>query len=167
MAGTACATNCTNGLAGSFTGDVSVTGNLNVSGRKHFKIDHPLDPAKKYLYHASLESSEVLNFYSGNATLDANGETTVQLPNWFEALNRDFRYQLTAIGAAAPACTSRKRFKITGSGLPVVLRPRRFPGRWPLFVKTHGRDRIRWRWRCKSPLGNAVTTSTLSSSGRL
>jgi hypothetical protein len=90
-----------NGLAGSFTGDVSVTGNLNVSGTKHFKIDHPLDPANKYLYHASLESSEVLNFYSGNATLDANGETTVQLPNWFEALNRDFRYQLTAIGAAA------------------------------------------------------------------
>ena len=101
MAGTGCNL-CTNGLAGSFTGDVSVSGNLTVSGTKHFKIDHPLDPANKYLYHASLESSEVLNFYSGNATLDANGEATVQLPNWFEALNRDFRYQLTAIGAAAP-----------------------------------------------------------------
>jgi len=84
------------------TAEGRVTGNLTVSGTKSFKIDHPLDPANKYLYHASLESSEVLNFYSGNATLDAKGEATVQLPNWFEALNRDFRYQLTAIGAAAP-----------------------------------------------------------------
>lgn len=97
-----CSPVCTNGLAGSFTGDVSISGNLNVSGTKSFKIDHPLDPANKYLYHAALESSEVLNLYSGNVALDANGEATVQLPLWFEALNRDFRYQLTAIGSAAP-----------------------------------------------------------------
>jgi hypothetical protein len=95
-------TGSANGKAGSFTGDVSISGNLNVSGTKSFKIDHPLDPANKYLYHAALESSEVLNLYSGNATLDAGGEATVQLPSWFEALNQDFRYQLTAIGAAAP-----------------------------------------------------------------
>jgi trimeric autotransporter adhesin len=95
-------TGSANGNAGSFTGDVSISGNLNVSGTKSFKIDHPLDPANKYLYHAALESSEVLNLYSGNATLDASGEATVQLPDWFQALNRDFRYQLTAIGGAAP-----------------------------------------------------------------
>lgn len=100
-AGTGCS-GCPNGLAGSFTGDVSISGNLNVSGTKSFKIDHPLDPANKYLYHAALESSEVLNLYSGNTTLDASGEATVQLPNWLQALNQDFRYQLTAIGAAAP-----------------------------------------------------------------
>jgi hypothetical protein len=81
---------------------VNISGSLNVSGTKFFRIDHPLDPANKYLYHAALESSEVLNLYTGNATLDANGEAAVQLPDWFEALNRDFRYQLTAIGAAAP-----------------------------------------------------------------
>ncbi len=102
IAGTGCGSGCTNGLAGSFTGEVSVTGNLTVSGTKHFKIDHPLDPANKYLYHASIESSEVLNLYSGNVTLGSSGEATVQLPDWFEALNKDFRYQLTAIGAAAP-----------------------------------------------------------------
>lgn len=90
------------GLAGSFTGEVSITGNLTVSGTKHFKIDHPLDPANKYLYHASIESSEVLNLYSGNIILDGNGEASVQLPEWFESLNKDFRYQLTAIGGAAP-----------------------------------------------------------------
>jgi hypothetical protein len=92
----------TNGLAGSFTGDVHISGNLSVSGTKSFRIDHPLDPTNKYLYHAALESSEVLNLYSGNVVLDGNGEGTVQLPDWFETVNRDFRYQLTAIGAPAP-----------------------------------------------------------------
>ena len=91
-----------NGNAGSFTGNVEVSGNLHVSGTKSFKIDHPLDPANKYLYHAALESSEVLNLYTGNAVLDADGGATVQFPDWFETLNRDFRYQLTAIGAPAP-----------------------------------------------------------------
>jgi hypothetical protein len=100
-AGTGCS-GCSNGLAGSFTGEVSISGNLSVSGTKSFKIDHPLDPANKYLYHAALESSEVLNLYSGNATLDAGGEARVQLPDWVQVLNRDFRYQLTAIGTAAP-----------------------------------------------------------------
>ena len=90
------------GLAGSFAGNVHISGNLDVSGTKSFRVDHPLEPAKKYLYHAALESSEVLNFYTGNAVLDANGEATVQLPDWFEALNGDFRYQLTPIGAGAP-----------------------------------------------------------------
>jgi hypothetical protein len=90
------------GFAGSFTGDVNISGSLNVSGTKFFRIDHPLDPANKYLYHAALESSEVLNLYTGNVVLDANGEAAVQLPAWFEALNGDFRYQLTAIGAPAP-----------------------------------------------------------------
>jgi hypothetical protein len=90
------------GLAGSFTGDVSVTGNLTVSGTKSFKIDHPLDPANRYLYHASVESSEVLNLYSGNVVLDGAGEAQVQLPQWLESVNKDFRYQLTAIGGAAP-----------------------------------------------------------------
>jgi trimeric autotransporter adhesin len=110
---------CPNGLAGSFIGDVYVSGNLNVSGTKSFRVDHPLDPANKYLYHAALESSEVLNLYSGNTVLDANGETNVQLPDWFEALNRDFRYQLTAIGAAAPNLhiaqeIQNRSFKIAG-----------------------------------------------------
>src|SRR5262249_8174168 len=95
-------TGTTSGLAGAFTGDVEISGNLKGSGTKSFRIDHPLDPANKYLYHATLESSEVLNLYTGNTVLDANGEAAVQLPEWFEVLNRDFRYQLTAIGGAAP-----------------------------------------------------------------
>jgi hypothetical protein len=59
-----------NGRAGSFEGDVEILGALNVTGTKNFKIDHPLDPENKYLYHAAIESSEVLNIYSGNVRVD-------------------------------------------------------------------------------------------------
>ncbi len=107
------------GLAGDFFGNVSIAGDLNVTGTKNFKIDHPLDPANKYLLHAAIESSEVLNVYSGNAKLDNQGGAVVTLPEWFEAINRDFRYTLTAIGAPAPGLyiaekISGNRFKIAG-----------------------------------------------------
>jgi hypothetical protein len=78
---------------------VSITGTLSATGTKNFRIDHPLDPANKYLTHAAIESSEVLNLYSGNAILDDSGAAVVQLPDWFETINKDFRYQLTPIGA--------------------------------------------------------------------
>jgi len=75
---------------------------------KDFKMDHPLDPANKYLFHASVESSEMMNIYTGNITTDSQGEATVQLPEWFEVLNTDFRYQLTVIGQFAQAIVARK-----------------------------------------------------------
>ena len=81
------------------SGDVNITGNLSATGTKNFRIDHPLDPANKYLLHAAVESSEVLNLYSGNIVLDASGEAVVKLPDWFGVINKDFRYQLTPIGA--------------------------------------------------------------------
>jgi hypothetical protein len=89
------------GLAGFFSGNIQVTGTI-FAGVKDFMIDHPLDPANKYLYHTSVESSEMLNLYAGNAILGAGGEIAVQLPEWFDAENTDFRYQLTAIGVPAP-----------------------------------------------------------------
>ena len=106
------------GLAGYFQGAVEVSGNFSVSGggTKNFKIDHPLDPENKYLYHAAIESSEVLNIYSGNTTTDGNGDAVVTLPDWFEALNRDFRYQLTVVGTLAQAIVAdevkNNQFKI-------------------------------------------------------
>ena len=39
----------------------------------------------------------------GNVVLDADGTAIVNLPDWFEALNTEFRYQLTPIGGAAPS----------------------------------------------------------------
>jgi hypothetical protein len=70
-------------------------------GACEFKIDHPLDPENKYLYHTSMESSEMLNCYSGNVTVGRGGTARVVLPEWFEAINKDCRYQLTSIGSPA------------------------------------------------------------------
>ena len=88
--------------AGYFSEDVNIGGNLNVSGTKNFRIDHPFDPTGSYLVHAAVESSEVLNQYSGTANLDEDGTVRIELESWFGAINTDLRYQLTAIGAAAP-----------------------------------------------------------------
>jgi hypothetical protein len=106
----ACAPNF---LAGYFVGNVAVTGNLSKGGGS-FKIDHPLDPANKYLYHSFVESPDMMNIYNGNVTTDANGSATVTLPDYFEALNRDFRYQLTVIGQFAQAIVATK---IQGRGV--------------------------------------------------
>jgi hypothetical protein len=87
--------------AGIFVGNVSISGNLAKSSGS-FKIDHPLDPANKYLYHSFVESPDMKNIYDGVVTLDNNGAALVTMPEWFDALNQDFRYQLTAIGAPGP-----------------------------------------------------------------
>ena len=89
------------GYAGYFQGKVSVSGTLTKGGGA-FQIDHPLDPAGRILRHSFVESPDMMNVYNGNATLDAQGEAVVELPAYFEALNRDFRYQLTALGAPGP-----------------------------------------------------------------
>ncbi|MBN2464050.1 hypothetical protein JXD38_00295 [candidate division WOR-3 bacterium] len=82
--------------AGYFSGDVTVTGNLSKGGGS-FQIDHPLDPLNKYLLHSFVESPDMMNIYNGNVKTDTAGYATVTLPNWFETLNGDFRYQLTVI----------------------------------------------------------------------
>jgi hypothetical protein len=108
------------GDAAQFTGNVWVSGNLSKAAGS-FKIDHPLDPANKYLYHSFVESPDMKNIYDGVATLDSNGETTIQMPEWFGVLNRDFRYQITCIGGFAPVYIAEKltnnQFKI-GGGKP-------------------------------------------------
>jgi hypothetical protein len=88
--------------AGRFGGDVVVVGNLKVAWNKQFVIDHPLDPERRYLQHAAIESAELKTFYDGTVTLDDSGTARVDLPAWFAALNGDLRYGLTAIGAPAP-----------------------------------------------------------------
>ncbi len=87
--------------AGFFDGWVYVTGNLS-AGSKSFRIDDPMDPANSTLQHACVESDEYKNIYDGVVTLDAGGQASVTLPVWFDALNSNFRYQLTAIGSPAP-----------------------------------------------------------------
>ena len=95
------------GYAGYFQGNVKVTGTITTTG-KYFLIDHPADPANKLLRHMSIESDEMKNLYDGIVTTDSHGGATVRLPKWFEALNGDFRYQLTVIGDFAQAIVSEE-----------------------------------------------------------
>ncbi|MEK7716328.1 MAG: hypothetical protein AAB322_01095, partial [Pseudomonadota bacterium] len=97
----------TNGYAGSFSGDVYVQGNLSKSSGS-FKIDHPLDPANKYLAHSFVESPDMMNIYNGNVVTGPDGLASVELPAYFETLNRDFRYQLTVVGQFAQAIVAEK-----------------------------------------------------------
>ena len=109
------------------SGNGFLAGNLNVTGKVtkgsgSFKIDHPLDPESKYLSHSFVESPDMMDVYNGVVRLDAKGQAWVELPDYFEALNGDFRYQLTAIGAPAPHLyvareVSHNRFQI-GGGRP-------------------------------------------------
>ena len=70
--------------------------------RLAFKIDHPLDPHNKYLSHSFVESPDMKNIYDGVVVFDDKGGAEIKLPDWFGALNKDFRYQLTAMGAPGP-----------------------------------------------------------------
>jgi len=98
------------------TVQLHVNGDFTATGAKMFTIDHPLDPENKMLRHFAVESNEVMNSYSGNITTDASGKAVVQLPDYFESINKDFRYQLTVIGSFAQAIISKKisnnRFEI-------------------------------------------------------
>ena len=113
-----------NGLAGDFRGDVEVSGNLSKGGGS-FKIDHPLNPQNKYLYHSFVESPDMMNIYNGNVVTGGNGDATIELPAYFEALNRDFRYQLTVIGTFAQAIVADEikdnRFTIKTSAANVKV----------------------------------------------
>ena len=108
----------TTGYAVTVNGNVMIDGILQAQ-TKQFKIDHPLDPENKYLHHTSVESDAMLNLYNGNVVLGAEGGAWVALPAWFEALNGEFRYQLTPIGAPGPGLyvaeeIQGNRFKIAG-----------------------------------------------------
>jgi hypothetical protein len=98
-------------------GDLNVAGNLS-KGSGSFAIDHPLDPSNKVLRHSFVESPDMKNVYDGVIALDEKGEAIVTLPDYFEALNVNFRYQLTTIGDYAPVYIKEKisdnKFKIAG-----------------------------------------------------
>lgn len=109
----------TTGWAGWFDGNVNVTGSCCAAGMGTFKIDHPTDPQGKYLMQAAMQSPDLKTIYDGNVILDGKGEAVVELPDYFEALNRDFRYQFAPIGSPMPnlyiaAKVKNNHFKIAG-----------------------------------------------------
>jgi len=107
----------TGSYAGVFDGNVAVHGTLSKSAGS-FMIDHPLDRENKILRHSFVEAPEMLNIYSGTIKLDDRGEAWVALPKYFSALNKDYRYQLTNVGASAQTYVAEEvkdnKFKIAG-----------------------------------------------------
>jgi hypothetical protein len=105
-------------------GNAHVEGNLDVvgtisAGTKDFRIDHPHDPANKFLSHSCVESDARRTVYDGAVTLDGRGEATVNLPSWFDALNGQTRIQLTPIGPTerivyVKSEVSNNRFAVAG-----------------------------------------------------
>ncbi|CAA6830403.1 MAG: Unknown protein [uncultured Aureispira sp.] len=120
------------GVSG-FGGDFGVIGGTNggnnlglfsssdfaANGTKAFLIDHPLDPANKTLRHFCIESDEVLNMYRGMIELGTNGQAVIELPDYFDAININPSYQLTAIGTATQPYVlseiSNNQFVIAGA----------------------------------------------------
>ena len=115
--GTALYAQSTSGTAGFFSGNITVTGSVS-KGSGSFKIDHPLDPQNKYLYHSFVESPDMMNVYTGSAKIGEDGTAVVTLPSYFGALNIDYHYQLTCVGGYAQVYVAEEvknnQFKIAG-----------------------------------------------------
>jgi len=122
-------------------------GNFSASGTKSFRIDHPADPENRYLRHYCIEGPEPLNVYSGTVTSDDKGECWVHLPDYFESINKNFRYALTVVDDSdaetfVQAKVARKiknnAFKIRTSAPNVEVSWRVEAVRNDLYVRVHG-----------------------------
>ncbi|NOY50973.1 MAG: hypothetical protein GXO88_10485 [Chlorobi bacterium] len=122
---------------------IYANGDMGASGSKSFAIDHPLDPENKILKHYSIESPEVLNMYRGNIILDQKGEAVVRLPDYFNEININFSYQLTAVGMAAPGIfvkneiNEKGEFKIAGGNAGQKISWTVFADRNDPYMKTN------------------------------
>ena len=116
-------------------------GNFTCLGTKAFTIDHPLDPANKYLKHYTIESPEVLNMYRGNATCNPQGEAVITLPDYFSAVNINFSYHLTPIGAPAVLFIKQKvqdgKFTVAGGTPGMEFSWQLYAERNDVYVQQH------------------------------
>jgi hypothetical protein len=95
--------------AGTFNGNVTINGDLAVTGTKSgFRIDDPRAPTRRTLTHTPVETDELTVTYSGNVRTGADGRATVRLPEYAETLAGDWRYQLTPIGRFGQAIVERE-----------------------------------------------------------
>lgn len=120
-------------------------GNFGASGTKAFRIDHPSDPENKYLVHYSAEGPEPMNQYSGNVVTNAQGVAWVQLPEYFEQINRDFRYTLTILNEGDGFAQAKIWRKIKGNQFAIQTSSPNVEVSWEvkairndLWVQKHG-----------------------------
>lgn len=86
------------GQTSSATGyGVFSVGDMGTSGSKAFVIDHPADPENKYLRHYCAEGPVPLNIYQGEVTTDEKGYAWVELPSYYDLINKDPKIQLTVV----------------------------------------------------------------------
>jgi hypothetical protein len=121
---------------------VYALGRLAASGTKSFVMDHPQDPANRYLLHYCSEGPEPQNIYNGVVTLGADGTAVVALPDYFESVNSDYRYQLTTIGAPALVYIAKEiadnQFTIAGGTAGLKVSWQVTARRNDAFVRTFG-----------------------------
>jgi len=93
--------------------------------------------------------------YNGSVTTDGHGAAVITLPEYFAALNRDFRHQLTAIGQFAPAIAASeiadRRFTIQTDKPNVKVY-------WQATGKTSGPTGIAFRLKKTNPKASAAAT---------
>jgi hypothetical protein len=93
-------TNTAGGAAGYFEGALDVSG--TITSTDNVVEMEVTGYANNPVVHHSVNAPQQTNMYVGRVTLDASGEATVTLPDYFDDLNTDYTYQLTPIGGAAP-----------------------------------------------------------------
>ena len=104
------------GRDATFADDVDIGGTLSKSSGS-FRIDHPLKPETHFLFHSFVESPDMMNMYKGRGTI-TNGKCKIDLPDYFEVLNKDIEYNLTAIGQKINLWISKEvqnnKFEVSG-----------------------------------------------------
>jgi hypothetical protein len=118
-------------------------GRFAATGTKSFVIDHPFDPEGMTLSHYCTEGAEPLNVYRGNVVLNDRGEAWVSLPDYFEEINKDPSYTLTAVGSPMPALhiaaeVHQNRFQVAGGRAGGKISWRVEAVRNDRFVQTYG-----------------------------
>lgn len=123
------------------------SGDFVALGNKSFQIDHPLDPENRYLRHYCTESPMPQNSYSGTVTTGEDGRAWVTLPDYFESINKNVKYQLTVVDdAETPSFVQAKvgrevrgnRFLIMTSAPRTKVSWRIEADRNDLWVQRHG-----------------------------
>jgi hypothetical protein len=84
-----------------------------------FTIDHPTEPMDRILNHYFVESPEMVLIYRGVAIIGSDGRAEVNLPNYFDALNRNPMVQLTGVGTSDVYVAE----KVTGNRFAIGGKP--------------------------------------------